>query len=344
MIAVLVVDDSAVVRQTVREILERAGGFSVVTAPDVPVARGRIATTRPDVIVLDIAMPGTDGLTFLSDLMSSNPIPVVICSARIGEDAAVALEALARGAVDVLSKPRVGVRDYLDDSAQLFVDSIRAAAGSRRAPSAAVHPGRLAVTEARRFAGAASWVIAMGASTGGTEALAAIFATLPRSAPGVLVVQHMPRGFTRAFAKRLDRLSALDVREAETGDLVEPGVGLIAPGGRHLTVVERGDRLVARLEDSEHVNRHRPSADVLFRSVAASCGRRAVGVLLTGMGRDGAAGLLEMRRLGARTLAQDEDTSVVFGMPREAIALGAAERVVPLQSMTAGILEALPEG
>lgn len=340
MIDVLIVDDSAVVRQTVREILERDGGFSVATAADVPMAEKRIAASRPDVIVLDVSMPGTDGLTFLSRLMASNPIPVVICSARAGEEASLVLEAMRRGAVDVLSKPRVGVRDYLDDASALFVDSIRAAALSRRALPPGVPVQRPAPS--RAVGSIDAWVIALGASTGGTEALASIFAALPRTSPGVLVVQHMPRGFTRAFANRLDRLSALDVREAEPGDAIEPGVALIAPGGRHLSVIERGDRRVARLDDSDLVNRHRPSVDVLFRSVAVSYGPRAVGVLLTGMGRDGAAGLLEMRRRGARTLAQDEESSVVFGMPREAVVLGAAERILPLGGMAAGILEVLP--
>lgn len=342
MIDVLVVDDSALVRQTVREILERDGGFSVATAADVPIAEKRIAARRPDVIVLDVSMPGTDGLTFLTRLMASDPIPVVICSARAGEDASLVFEAMSRGAVDVLSKPRVGVRDYLGEAASLFVDAIRAAAQSRRALPPGVSVQRPAPARPVGATATDSWVIALGASTGGTEALASIFAALPGTCPGVLVVQHMPRGFTRAFAARLDRLSALDVREAESGDVIEPGVALVAPGGRHLSVVERGDRRVARLDDSEPVNRHRPSVDVLFRSVAASYGPQAVGVLLTGMGRDGAAGLLDMRRRGARTLAQDEASSVVYGMPREAVVLGAAERTLPLGSMAAGILELLP--
>lgn len=342
MIEVLVVDDSAVVRQAVRGILEQAGDFTVSTASDAAIAERRMAARRPDVVVLDIEMPGIDGLTFLTKLMASDPVPVVICSARVGEDASVVLEAMSRGAVDVLAKPRIGVKDFLGESATFFVDSIRAAAQSRRVLPLGIAPQR--VGHGRSLGPVDSWVIALGASTGGTEALASVLSALPARTPAVLVVQHMPAGFTRAFAHRLDRISALSVREAEPGDVLTAGSALIAPGGQHLTLVTQGNKLVARLEASAAVNRHRPSVDVLFQSVAETCGPRAVGVVLTGMGRDGAQGLLEMRRRGARTLAQDEDSSVVFGMPREAIALGAAERVLPLGRIAEGILDALSVG
>lgn len=341
MIEVLVVDDSAVVRQTVREFLERTGEFSVTLAADPFIAERRIALRRPQVIVLDIEMPGMDGLTFLTRLMATDPLPVVICSARAGEDAAVAIEALARGAIDVLPKPRLGVRDFLSDTSTMLVDTVRAAALSKRG-SAMIRLPRSPVAGVARGV-AASWAVAMGASTGGTEALAIVLGSLPRDSPAVVVVQHMPEGFTRAFASRLNGLSPMEVKEAEDGDPVLQGHVLLAPGNRHLTVARDGARLVARVDANPPVNRHRPSVDVLFRSVAETFGARSIGVLLTGMGKDGAAGLLEMKNRGAPTIAQDESSSIVFGMPKEAIALGAASRVLPLQSIGGGILDLLPQ-
>jgi two-component system chemotaxis response regulator CheB len=340
MIEVLVVDDSAVVRQTLKELLERTGGFSVSLAADPFIAERRIALKRPHVIVLDIEMPGMDGLTFLTRLMATDPIPVVICSARAGEDAAVAIEALARGAIDVLPKPRLGVRDFLSDTSMLLVDTVRAAALSKRG-SAAIRAPRAPMAEIPKGV-AASWAVAIGASTGGTEALAIVLGALPRDSPAVLVVQHMPEGFTKAFAGRLNGLSAMQVKEAEDFDPVRQGDVLLAPGNKHMAVVRDGTRLVVRLDQTPHVNRHRPSVDVLFRSIAETFGSRSVGALLTGMGKDGAAGLLEMKNRGAQTIAQDETSSVVFGMPKEAIALGAATRILPLQSIGPGILDLLP--
>jgi len=340
MIEVLVVDDSAVVRQTLKELLERTGEFSVSLAADPFIAERRIALKRPHVVVLDIEMPGMDGLTFLTRLMATDPLPVVICSARAGEDAAVAIEALARGAIDVLPKPRLGVKDFLSDTSMLLVDTVRAAALSKRA-AAAVRPFRAPVTEIPRGV-AATWAVAIGASTGGTEALAIVLGALPRESPAVLVVQHMPEGFTKAFAGRLNGLSAMQVKEAADGDPIRQGEVLLAPGNRHLSVARDGARFVARVDQAPHVNRHRPSVDVLFRSVSETFGSRSVGVLLTGMGRDGAAGLLEMKIRGAQTIAQDETTSIVFGMPKEAIALGAASRILPLQNIGPGILDLLP--
>jgi len=339
-IEVLVVDDSAVVRQTLKELLERTGEFSVSLAADPFIAERRIALNRPHVIVLDIEMPGMDGLTFLTRLMATDPIPVVICSARAGEDAAVAIEALARGAIDVLPKPRLGVRDFLSDTSMLLVDTVRAAALSKRG-SAAIRAPRAPMAEIPKGV-AATWAVAIGASTGGTEALAIVLGALPRDSPAVLVVQHMPEGFTRAFAGRLNGLSAMQVKEAEDGDVVRQGDVLLAPGNKHMSVVRDGTRFVVRLDQTPHVNRHRPSVDVLFRSVAETFGSRSVGVLLTGMGKDGAVGLLEMKNRGAQTIAQDETSSIVFGMPKEAIALGAATRILPLQSIGPGILDLLP--
>lgn len=340
MIDVLVVDDSALVRQTLKELLERSGEFQVTLAADPFIASRRIALKRPEVIVLDIEMPGMDGLTFLTRLMATDPIPVVICSARAGEDAAVAIEALARGAIDVLPKPRLSVKDYLSDSAALLVDTVRAAAASKRG-RIPLRPPRAPVTAIPQGV-ASSWVIAIGASTGGTEALALVLGALPRDSPAVLVVQHMPEGFTRAFAGRLNGLSPMQVKEAEDRDVVRQGEVLLAPGNRHMSVVREGPHLQVRIDSEPQVNRHRPSVDVLFRSVAGVVGSRSVGVLLTGMGRDGAAGLLEMRNRGAQTIAQDEATSVVFGMPKEAILLGAASRILPLESIAGGIIELLP--
>lgn len=340
MIDVLVVDDSALVRQTLKELLERSGEFQVALAADPFIAERRIAIKRPHVIVLDIEMPGMDGLTFLTRLMATDPLPVVICSARAGEDAAVAIEALARGAIDVLPKPRLAVKDFLSDTATLLVDTVRAAALSKRG-AAAIRAPKAPAAEVPRSV-AASWVIAIGASTGGTEALAIVLGALPRDSPAVLVVQHMPEGFTKAFAGRLNGLSAMQVKEAEDGDPIRKGEVLVAPGSRHLAVARDGLRFVARLDQTPPVNRHRPSVDVLFRSVADTFGSRSVGALLTGMGRDGAAGLLEMKLRGAQTIAQDEATSVVFGMPKEAIALGAASRILPLQGIGPGILDLLP--
>ncbi|MBK5254804.1 MAG: chemotaxis response regulator protein-glutamate methylesterase [Vicinamibacteria bacterium] len=340
MIDVLVVDDSALVRQTLKELLERSGEFQVTLAADPFIAARRIALRRPQVIVLDIEMPGMDGLTFLTRLMATDPIPVVICSARAGEDAAVAIEALARGAIDVLPKPRLSVKDFLSDTAALLVDTVRAASQSKRG-SAAVRGPRAPVTEIPKGV-AATWVVAIGASTGGTEALAVVLGSLPRDSPAVLVVQHMPEGFTKAFAGRLNGLSPMQVKEAEDKDVIQPGQALLAPGNKHMSVVRDGARFVVKLDSESQVNRHRPSVDVLFRSVSETFGSRSVGVLLTGMGRDGAAGLLEMRNRGAQTIAQDEASSVVFGMPKEAIALGGASRILALEGIASGIIDLLP--
>lgn len=343
LIDVLVVDDSALVRQTLKELLERSGEFSVAFAADPFIAERRIAIKRPQVIVLDIEMPGMDGLTFLTRLMATDPIPVVICSARAGEDAAVAIEALARGAIDVLPKPRLAVKDFLSDTSALLVDTVRAAAHSKRGMSAAppVRPVRAQPAEINKGI-AATWAVAIGASTGGTEALAVVLSALPRDSPAVLVVQHMPEGFTKAFANRLNGLAQMSVKEAEDGEPIRQGHVLLAPGNRHMTIVRGGARFVVQIQTTPHVNRHRPSVDVLFRSVSETFGSRSVGVLLTGMGRDGAAGLLEMKNRGAHTIAQDESTSVVFGMPKEAILLGAAGRILPLQNISSGILDLLP--
>ena len=334
---VLVVDDSAVVRQMVSTMLG-AQGMEVTIASDPLIAMQKMAVQRPQVILLDIEMPRMDGLTFLRKVMREDPIPVVICSALAGPSSDVAFRALECGAVDVVAKPQIGLRDFLQESAVVLGDVIRGAAQSRlqrrlafdsRPRRAAAAPARGAVDDCR--------IIALGASTGGTEALRHILTQFPRNAPGTVVVQHMPEVFTAHFAKRLDRDAAITVREAADGDRVTSGLALIAPGNQHMTVERDGKGFYVTLADGALVSRHRPSVDVLFRSVAAAAGENARGALLTGMGTDGAEGLLTMRHAGAMTLAQDEATSIVFGMPREAILRGAAEHVLPLDDI-AGVL------
>jgi two-component system, chemotaxis family, protein-glutamate methylesterase/glutaminase len=345
---VLVVDDSAVVRQALATILAR-GRTAVATAADAVIATQKIQHLRPDVIVLDIEMPRMDGLTFLRQVMASpQPIPVVVCSSLAQAGTQVALQALEEGAVAVVEKPRLGVREFLHEQARVFVETVQEAAQVRVRRRQRVIPEPRPVLTAdavlpprpsRMAPPAAEAVVAIGASTGGTEALRVILEALPADAPGIVIVQHMPEGFTRAFAQRLDGLCRVSVKEAEPGDPVEAGRVLIAPGNRHLLLARRGGVYRADLVDGPPVSRHRPSVDVLFRSVAQAAGPRAVGVLLTGMGRDGADGLLEMRHMGAATLAQDEATSVVFGMPKEAIAAGAAGEVLPLGRMAARLQE-----
>ncbi|NDY43174.1 chemotaxis response regulator protein-glutamate methylesterase [Dissulfurirhabdus thermomarina] len=339
-IRVLIVDDSAVVRKVFREELSKEPDIEVVgTAPDPYVARNKIVELRPDVVTLDIEMPRMDGITFLGKLMAHWPLPVIIVSSLTPSGSRLALEALGKGAVEVMAKPD-GSFSVGDMSRQL-AEKIRAAhlvdvarrprsgpvGGTASAPSPLTHTSRK--------------VIAMGASTGGTEALTSILSRLPPDVPGILVVQHMPPGFTASFAERLDELSPMEVREARDGEALLPGMARIAPGNRHLVLIRSGDRYLTTVKDGPLVNHQRPSVDVLFKSVARAAGPNAVGVILTGMGGDGAKGLLEMRRAGAATLAQDEASSVIYGMPREALKAGGVERVVPLEEMPRVILAAL---
>ncbi len=341
-IDVLVVDDSAVVRQVLGGLLSDDPGLRVETASDPLIAMERMKRRRPDVIVLDLEMPRMDGMTFLRKLMGEDPIPVVVCSSLVG-DGSTAMDALAEGAVDVIAKPKIGVKDFLEEAAQLLIDTVRAASqaqvlrrlrGRTSLPAGSTVPGVLRPS-ARP---APEYIVAIGASTGGTDALHQLLAALPKNSPALLVVQHMPEGFTSAFARHLDKTCAIDVKEAATGDAVVPGRALIARGNHHLQVIRRGPRFEVEVAIGALVNRHRPSVDVLFRSVAKASGKRAIGVLLTGMGSDGAEGLLEMRRAGARTIAQDASSSVVFGMPKAAIDRGAASRVLPLESIAAALL------
>jgi two-component system chemotaxis response regulator CheB len=338
---VMVVDDSAVAREVMSAVLSRE--FTVTTAADPIIAMDKIAHACPDVILLDLEMPRMHGLTFLRKIREETSIPVVICSSQLGRGTDVALRALEDGAVDVVAKPPLGVRGFLDDVEVLLLETVRGACQARtRRPRTATMRSFPALAPATAPAPLPSAppptkkglvteaIIALGASTGGTEALRAILERMPADAPGIVVVQHMPEAFTAAFARRLDQSCRMLVKEAATGDEIVAGRVLIAAGNRHLVVQRQGKRYFAELNDGPLVSRHRPSVDVLFRSVAAAAGANAVGALLTGMGDDGADGLLEMKRTGARTIAQDEATSIVFGMPKEAIARGAVDQIAAL--------------
>jgi two-component system, chemotaxis family, protein-glutamate methylesterase/glutaminase len=343
-IRVMVVDDSAVVRQVVTGLLQSVPDIEVIAAVSDPVlAIERLKTVWPDVIVLDVEMPRMDGITFLRMIMSQRPTPVVICSTLTEKGAKTTLEAMAAGAVAIVTKPKLGLKQFLQDASDELVSTVRAAARAnvrRLAPGVGV-PAAPAKQTADAILPAATRamtqtterVVALGTSTGGTQALEEVLTSLPRVSPGIVIVQHMPEKFTAAFAARLDTLCQITVKEAQNNDRVVPGRALIAPGGRHMLLKRSGAQYHVEVVDGPLVNRHRPSVDVLFRSVAKSAGANALGVIMTGMGDDGAAGLLEMRNQGARTLAQDEESCVVFGMPKEAIKRGGAERVVPLSAI-----------
>jgi two-component system chemotaxis response regulator CheB len=336
-IRVLIVDDSALMRQALTLLLQRDPQIEVVGAAADPfIARDKIKTLNPDVLTLDVEMPRMDGLTFLEKLMRGHPMPVVMVSSLTEAGCETTLRALELGAVDFVTKPRVDLREHLDELAQEVTGKVRAAACARIQPPRAREtraekremtpspPGSAALTRTT------DKIIAVGASTGGTEALKDFLTMLPADAPGVLIVQHMPEKFTRSFAERCDQLCTIRVKEAADGDRVLVGHALIAPGNFHMALRRSGAQYYVLIHSDPPVNRHRPSVDVLFHSVADCAGRNAVGVIMTGMGADGARGLLAMREAGARTIAQDEATCVVFGMPKEAIALGAAEAVAPL--------------
>jgi two-component system chemotaxis response regulator CheB len=330
---VLIVDDSAVVRQAVREILTRERDITADTANDPVMAMTKIARQRPDVIVLDLEMPRMDGLTFLRRLNASDPIPVVICSALAGRGTETALRALEEGAIEIVTKPKLGVKDFLIESSVAIVDAVRSAARARRGrPAARPHPDT-SLRDAAPLRLTTEKIIAIGASTGGTEAIAFFLQSMPADAPAVVIVQHMPEVFTAAYAQRLNQMCVVEVKEAADGDRATPGRALIAPGNRHMQLHRSGAVYTVRVAEGPLVSRHRPSVDVLFHSVARAAGMNAVGVIMTGMGDDGAAGLLAMREAGAFTLAQDEESCVVFGMPGAAIHLGAAEQIAPLSSL-----------
>jgi two-component system chemotaxis response regulator CheB len=341
-IRVLVVDDSALMRKLLTDILSSDPALEVVgTACDAMQAWQKIQDLHPDVLTLDVEMPKMDGLTFLEKLMRARPTPVVMVSTLTERGAQTTLRALELGAVDFVAKPKIDVSQGTVQLAEQITDKVKAAARARVRHGAAPPPppSRPVVKSRPTPAGdGASSLIALGASTGGTEALRVVLGALPADAPGIVVVQHMPPGYTAAFANRLDQLSRVHVSEARTGDRIEPGHAYIAPGDRQMRIGRAGASYVVHLTDEPRRNHHRPSVDVLFESVARSAGRRVAGAILTGMGNDGARGLLDLRFAGAHTVAQDESTSLVFGMPKEAIALGAAQYVLPLEEIGSALM------
>lgn len=353
-IRVLVVDDSASVRQMMTAVLEEDPDIEVMAAAADPFSAARhIQDEVPDVITLDVEMPRMDGITFLRKLMIQCPVPVVMCSSLTEAGSETLLQAMEAGAVDVILKPKIGVADHLAEHNLQIRDVVKAAARARVRARSATRDAQSSGPQKKLTADAVlpppsgkamsrttEMVLCLGASTGGTEALSEVLQALPANAPGIVIVQHMPENFTRAFAKRLNTLCEVDVKEAADGDAVLRGHVLIAPGGKHTMLERQGARYHVSVREGPLVSRHRPSVDVLFRSAARSAGSNAVGVIMTGMGDDGARGLLEMKQAGAITFAQDEATSIVFGMPKEAIARGAVDRVVPLGAVARELIAA----
>jgi len=340
MIRVLVVDDSALVRRVLSEELSRFPDIKVVgTAVDPYMARDRIVELKPDVLTLDVEMPRMDGLSFLAKLMKHYPLPVIIVSSLTPENSENALRALRLGAVEVIPKP--GSQFTVPDVGRRLVRAIRAASVARVRRVAEEENGAEEPAPLPRNLETTHKILGIGASTGGTQAIERFLRALPPNSPGTAIVQHMPPGFTSSFAERLDRICPMAVREARDGDILAPGLALVAPGGHHLLVRRSGARYLVKVKAGPPVNRHKPSVDVLFRSLAESAGSNAVGVILTGMGADGAKGLAELRETGGFTIAQDEGTSVVFGMPKAAIDLDGVDEVLPLEEIPHRVLEAL---
>lgn len=348
-IHVLIVDDSAVVRQVMQAILEVDPTIKVSVAADPIIAFAKIERERPDVVITDLVMPRMDGLAFLRKIMAEMPLPVIVCSEVAHRRTEDAISALELGAVGVIRKPKLGVRGFLEESRVMFLDAVKSAAQAKlltyppitfapRNTADAVLPLEKTLRKRSRLGSSGDKIIAIGASTGGTEAIREFLQAMPPRCPGIVIVQHMPEIFTRAFANRLNRDCQIEVKEAMDCDAIVPGRAMIAPGNYHLLVHQRGTGYVVQVSDGPLVSRHRPSVDVLFRSVANSVGANAIGVIMTGMGNDGAQGLLEMRNRGSQTFAQDESSCVVFGMPKEAIRLGAAEEVMPLPSIARSVL------
>ena len=339
-IRVLTIDDSALMRQVLAELLSKDPGIEVIgSAPDPYVAREKIKALNPDVLTLDVEMPKMDGLTFLEKLMRGRPTPVIMVSSLTEAGCQTTLRALELGAVDFITKPKIDLREGMDQVAQDLIAKIKAAA------TASVRPTTAAASSTSRPTSLNSamikttdMIIAIGSSTGGTEAVKDVLQVLPPNTPPILITQHMPERFTKTWADRMNQLCRISVKEAEDGDSVLPGHALVAPGNYHMTLVRSGARYSVRINQDDPVNRHRPSVDVMFDSVAQYAGGNAVGVILTGMGGDGAKGLLRMKEAGAFTIAQDEASCVVFGMPKEAIKLGAADIVRPLDDIASAIL------
>jgi two-component system chemotaxis response regulator CheB len=351
-IKVMIVDDSAVVRQVLQAILERDPAIRVIaTASDPIFAMDRLKHEWPDVIVLDIEMPRMDGLTFLKQIMTERPTPVVICSSLAEQGAATTVQAMEAGAVTIVTKPKMGLKQFLSDSAADLILAVKEAAQVnvvRLKPAFnRVHKvaDKLTADAMLPAAGAHAMdqtterIVAIGTSTGGTQALETVLTALPRVCPGIIIVQHMPEKFTASFAARLNSVCEIEVREAQNNDRVMPGLALIAPGGKHMLLKRSGAYYHVEVKDGPLVNRHRPSVDVLFRSVAKFAGKNATGIIMTGMGDDGARGMKEMHDGGAPTIAQDEESCVVFGMPKEAIKLGGVDRIMSLHDLPRAILK-----
>jgi two-component system chemotaxis response regulator CheB len=349
-IKVLVIDDSALVRQTLCEILNSDPGIQVIaTAADPILAAERLRTVVPDVITLDVEMPRMDGLTFLQKLMSQHPIPVVMCSSLAESGSETALKALEYGAVDIITKPKLGTKQFIEESRVRICDAIKGAAAARLGPMRAMRTMKeispkytadviMEKPNTKAMIQTTEKVVVVGASTGGTEALKVFLEMLPEDTPGIVIVQHMPENFTAAFAKRLDATCRVTVKEAQDNDTIVRGRALIAPGNHHALLKRSGARYYVEIKDGPLVSRHRPSVDVLFRSAARYAGRNAVGVIMTGMGDDGARGMREMYDAGAITIAQDEATCVVYGMPCEAVKQGGVHKITPLQHIAAEVL------
>lgn len=346
-IRVLIVDDSALMRQLLTELLSQDPDIQVVGAAQDPYfAREKIKALNPDVLTLDVEMPRMDGLTFLEKLMVGHPMPVVMVSSLTETGCQTTMRALELGAVDFFTKPKIDLRDGMEEQARDLIAKVKGAAMARvrRREGGARRESTASGTEATRLMASSAMIkttdtiIAIGASTGGTEAIRELLEVLPPNTPPIVVTQHMPEKFTKTFADRLDTLCRISVKEAEDGDSVLPGHALIAPGNYHMTLVRSGARYSVRLNQNPPVNRHRPSVDVMFHSVAQHAGANSVGVILTGMGGDGAAGLLEMKKAGAYTIAQDEDSCVVFGMPKEAIKLGGVDKILPLSQIPSSVV------
>jgi two-component system chemotaxis response regulator CheB len=349
-IKVMIIDDSALVRQTLCDILSSDPDIEVVaSAADPILAAERLRTVIPDVITLDVEMPRMDGLTFLQKLMSQHPIPVVMCSSLAETGSETALKALEYGAVDIITKPKMGTKQFIEESRVRICDAVKGAAAARLGPLRTIRTMKeispkysadviMEKPNSKAMILTTEKVVVVGASTGGTEALRVFLEMLPEDTPGIVIVQHMPENFTAAFAKRLDSICRVTVKEAQDNDTVVRGRALIAPGNHHTLLKRSGARYYVEIKDGPLVSRHRPSVDVLFRSAARYAGKNAVGVIMTGMGDDGAHGMKEMHDAGAITIAQDEATCVVYGMPHEAVKLGGVSKVMPLENIAAEVL------
>ncbi len=349
-IRTLIVDDSAVVRQVLTQLLNKSDAIEVIGSASDPIfAMAKMNQDWPDVVVLDVEIPRMDGITFLKKIMSVRPTPVVICSTLTEKGAETTLQALSAGAVGIVTKPKSGLKDFLADDSGDIIQAVKAAAltDMRRMKAMTMAMGRTPVvnkpahtevtTNTLAMASTTDRLVAIGTSTGGTQALEVVLTKLSRICPGIVVVQHMPEKFTAAFAARLNSICEIEVKEAANGDRVIPGRALIAPGGKHMSIKRSGAQYIAEVQDGPLVNRHRPSVDVLFRSVAKWAGKNALGIIMTGMGDDGARGLKEMFNVGAQTIGQDEQTCVVYGMPKEAVKLGAVQQEMPLPAIAGAI-------